>query len=157
DPHEALPVVRASRAELASDFAPFRAHADALMGMTAHLIVEAVDPEYPVTFSGPCIDLIRDQIGFAGLLMTDDISMGALRGSAGERAEASIDAGCDIVLHCDGDMADMQGVAAGAGRLDGGSLARAAAVDAEPRAVDEIDIEAVEARYLSLKKDPCHA
>ncbi|WP_340110111.1 glycoside hydrolase family 3 N-terminal domain-containing protein [Pikeienuella sp. HZG-20] len=155
DPHLSLPVVSASRAALEQDFAPFRAHADAPMGMTAHLMIDAVDAEYPVTFSGPCIDLIRDEIGFQGLLMTDDISMGALQGSIAERVTASLDAGCDIVLHCNGDMAEMEAAAEAAGRLEGRALARARAVDALPRAVEEIDIAEVERRYRAL--DPAKA
>ena len=150
DPHLSLPVVRASRAELEADFAPFRAHADAPMGMTAHLLIEAVDREYPATSSGPCIDLIREDIGFDGLLMTDDISMGALSGTIGERVEASLGAGCDIVLHCNGDMAEMQEAIAAAGPLEGDALSRVEMVDAIPRNVEEIDIAEVERRYLSL-------
>jgi len=157
DPHEHLPVVRASREELEADFAPFKAHNDCLMGMTAHLTIEAVDSEYPVTFSGPCIDLIRDDIGFDGLLMTDDISMGALTGTIEERSRASIDAGCDIVLHCNGERAEMEAVATGAELLSGKALGRAQAVDAAPRTPDDIDIEAVEARYKALKQEACHA
>lgn len=159
DPHLALPVVSAPRAELELDFAPFRAHADAPMGMTAHLVIEAVDPEYPVTFSGPCIDLIRDEIGFEGLLMTDDISMGALQGSTMERVEASLGAGCDIVLHCNGEMAEMEAAAAAAGALTGAALKRAEAVDALSREVEEIDIAEVRRRYdaLSSRKADRHA
>lgn len=150
DPHESLPVVRAPRSELIADFAPFHAHNDALMGMTAHLLIEAIDPEYPVTFSGPCIDLIRDEIVFDGLLMTDDISMGALQGDMAERSTAAIDAGCDVVLHCNGERAEMEAVAAHVGRLEGRALARAAAVDAAPRMVEEIDIEEVARRYGAI-------
>ncbi|MEM7545283.1 MAG: beta-N-acetylhexosaminidase [Pseudomonadota bacterium] len=157
DPHESLPIIRASREELAVDFAPFEAHNDALMGMTAHLIISAIDDEYPATFSGPCIDLIREDIGFDGLLMTDDISMGALSGTIEDRARASIDAGCDIVLHCNGERAEMEAVAAGSGNLEGVALTRAAAVDAAPRQPDDIDIALVEARYKSLQVEPCHA
>ncbi len=157
DPHESLPVVRASRAALATDFAPFRAHNDALMGMTAHLTIAAVDPEYPVTFSGPCIDLIREEIGFGGLLMTDDISMGALAGTTRQRTQASLDAGCDIVLHCNGDADEMADVAAMAGHLSGASLRRAQAVDAAPRTPEDIDMNLVAARYDALSKEACHA
>lgn len=150
DPHLSLPVVSASRAELELDFAPFRAHADAPMGMTAHLLIEAVDSEYPATVSGPCIDLIREELGFQGLLMTDDIVMGALSGTMAERARACLDAGCDIVLHCNGVMAEMEAVAAASGCLEGQALARAEAVDRIPRAVEEIDIAEVERRYQAL-------
>jgi len=157
DPHESLPVVRATRADLEVDFAPFRAHNDALMGMTAHLTIEAVDDEYPVTFSGPCIDLIREDIGFDGLLMTDDISMGALEGNMRERSEACLDAGCDIVLHCNGDAAEMADVAAATVALSGAALARDMAVDAAPRTPEDIDIAQVEARYREMSEEPCNA
>ncbi|MEL6794254.1 MAG: glycoside hydrolase family 3 N-terminal domain-containing protein, partial [Pseudomonadota bacterium] len=140
DPHEALPVTRVSRDQLEIDLAPFRAHADAPMGMTAHLIVECIDDEYPATTSGPVIDLIRDEIGFDGLLMTDDISMGALSGTVAERTVETLDAGVDVVLHCNGDMGEMRAVADVARQLNGDALRRAEAVDAIPRAVDEIDL-----------------
>lgn len=151
DPHLSLPVVKAPLAALVRDFAPFHAHRDALMGMTAHLLLEAVDREYPATFSGPCIDLIRERIGFDGLLMTDDISMGALSGSIAERTEAALDAGCDIVLHCNGDMAEMEAAAGGAGRLDGAALRRAEAVDKAPRIVEPTDLAELERRYLASR------
>jgi beta-N-acetylhexosaminidase len=157
DPHESLPVVRAPREDLEVDFAPFRAHNDALMGMTAHLTFDAIDDEYPVTFSGPCIDLIREDIGFGGLLMTDDISMGALAGTMRERTEASIGAGCDIVLHCNGKTSEMADVAAGAGLVDGDALRRVSAVDAASRVPEDIDIEMVDARYRALTKESCDA
>lgn len=159
DPHLSLPVVDAPRAELIRDFAPFRAHADAPMGMTAHLLLTAVDDEYPATFSGPCIDLIREEIGFDGLLMTDDIGMGALEGSIGERVAACLQAGCDIALHCNGDIAEMEEAAGAAGPLAGDALRRAKAVDAIPRRVEEIDIEEVARRYdaLSAVEARCRA
>ncbi|MEX2517989.1 MAG: glycoside hydrolase family 3 N-terminal domain-containing protein [Paracoccaceae bacterium] len=150
DPHLSLPVVDAPRAALEVDFAPFRAHADAPMGMTAHLLIEAVDREYPATFSGPCIDLIREEIGFQGLLMTDDIVMNALSGTMAERARACLDAGCDIVLHCNGVMEEMEAVTAASGLLEGEALSRAEAVDRIPRAVEDIDIAEVERRYRAL-------
>lgn len=150
DPHESLPVVRADLKTLAEDFGPFHAHADALMGMTAHLTLEAVDRERPVTFSRAAIRLIRDVIGFRGLLMTDDISMGALSGSVGDRTEASLAAGCDVVLHCNGDMDEMEEVASAAWLLENRALARAEAVDAAPRTPEEIDLEEVARRYDEL-------
>lgn len=157
DPHEALPVSRATREELAADLAPFIAHRDALMGMTAHLIVEAVDDEYPATCSGPVIDMIREEIGFNGLLMTDDISMGALSGTVADRTTESLGAGCDVVLHCNGDMVEMTAVAGAAEALEGAALARARAVDETPRTIEEIDLDLVAARYDELWKEPAHA
>lgn len=150
DPHESLPVTRASLSDLAEDFGPFHAHADALMGMTAHLILEAVDAERPVTCSRAAVHLIRDVIGFEGLLITDDVSMGALTGSIGDRTEASLAAGCDIVLHCNGDMDEMEEAASAAWLLEGEGLARAEAVDAAPRVPEDIDLEEVARRYDEL-------
>ena len=157
DPHAALPVIRESRDHLEWDFAPFRAHADALMGMTAHLVLTAIDDEYPATCSGPCVDLIREDIGFDGLLMTDDISMDALAGGVGERTRASLDAGCDVVLHCNGERAEMEEAAAAAGLLAGEALRRARAVDAAPRTIDEMDLGEVERRYRALGRETCDA
>ncbi|MEL7462458.1 MAG: glycoside hydrolase family 3 N-terminal domain-containing protein [Pseudomonadota bacterium] len=157
DPHEALPVTRVSRDQLEIDLAPFRAHADAPMGMTAHLIVECVDDEYPATTSGPVIDLIREEIGFDGLLMTDDISMGALSGAVAERTAESLDAGVDIALHCNGDMDEMTAVATAARPLAGDALRRAEAVDAIPREVEEIDLDMVAARYEMITGELANA
>lgn len=157
DPHEALPVVRAPRAALEADFAPFRAHADAPMGMTAHLLIEALDPDLPATFSPACLRAIREEIGFAGLLMTDDISMGALSGTVAERTAAALSAGCDIVLHCNGDAAEMAAAAGACGRLSGAARARAEAVDALPRRAEPADLAALEARYRAPGPETAHA
>ena len=87
------------------------------MGMTAHVVFTAFDPIAPATTSATMVaQVIRDSIGFQGLLMSDDLSMGALSGTLGERMRAALAAGCDIVLHCNGDMAEMQAVAAEASR-----------------------------------------
>ncbi|MGB0853443.1 MAG: glycoside hydrolase family 3 N-terminal domain-containing protein [Pikeienuella sp.] len=150
DPHEALPHVTAGRDALEADFAPFRDHADAPMGMTGHLVFDAIDPETVSTFSAPCIDLIRNEIGFDGLLMTDDLSMGALEGDIASRAARSRAAGCDMILHCNGDMAEMQAVAAHAGMLEGDALRRAQVVDAMPRDAVPLDVEQAAARYAEL-------
>ena len=129
DSHLELPVVDASRAELeAVDFPPFAAMADAPMAMTAHVVYTAIDKTAPATLSRKVIStIIRKQIGFRGLLMTDDLSMKALSGSYAEKTRRALEAGCDIVLHCNGDMAQMEEVAAAAGALKGKSLARAKA------------------------------
>jgi beta-N-acetylhexosaminidase len=129
DSHLALPVVDTPLAELeAHDFAPFRALADLPMAMTAHVVYAAVDPERPATTSPAVIDrVIRGSIGFDGLLISDDLSMKALRGDYASRARASLDAGCDVVLHCNGALDEMRAVAAGARPLDGRSLQRAQA------------------------------
>jgi len=101
DSHLQLPTVSASAAELEIDLAPFRALAGAPMAMTSHIVFEAWDGERPATLSPTVIgDVIRRQIGFDGLLMTDDIDMKALSGSAGDKAAGAIAAGCDVVLDC---------------------------------------------------------
>ncbi len=119
DSHGALPVVRASRKELAaSDLIPFKALADSPWGMTCHCVYTAVDAERPATRSPAVIgDLIRGEIGFAGVLVTDDLSMGALSGGYDERARTALEAGCDLALHCNGKMEEMMGVALGVGPI----------------------------------------
>ena len=128
DSHEALPRVAADLATLeAEDFAPFRALADLGLGMTAHIVYEALDAERPATLSPVVIRAIRGAIGFGGLLMSDDISMGALSGPLHDRAAAAIAAGCDVVLHCNGDRAETAAVAGAVPRLSGAALRRAEA------------------------------
>lgn len=129
DSHLELPIVDARRAELeAVDFPPFAAMADAPMAMTAHVVYTAIDRTAPATLSKKVIStIIRRQIGFRGLLMTDDLSMKALTGSYAEKTRRALDAGCDVVLHCNGEIAQMEEVAAAAGVLKGRSLARAKA------------------------------
>lgn len=113
DSHKELPVVEASREELAKDFAPFRSLAAAPSGMTAHIVYTALDPERPATQSPKVIaEVIRGEIGFDGLLFSDDLGMEALSGSIGERARASLDAGCDLALQCSGKLAEMEELAA---------------------------------------------
>jgi beta-N-acetylhexosaminidase len=115
DSHHDLPVVDSPPGKLeATDFEVFRALADLPMAMTAHVVYTAID-DRPATLSPPVITLIRDQIGFHGLLMTDDMSMKALAGEIGALTAAAIAAGCDVALHCNGDMAEMQAVVAAAG------------------------------------------
>lgn len=114
DSHQSLPRVTASLAELeASDFPPFRALAGLPMAMTAHVVYEAIDPDNPATLSAKVIgDIIRGSIGFKGLLISDDLSMGALSGTLATRATGALAAGVDLALHCTGDMAEMQEIAA---------------------------------------------
>jgi len=128
DSHFHLPVVTASLSELdANDFAPFRVLAGATMAMTAHVVYAAVDPDRPATTSPRVIaEIVRGRIGFSGLLMSDDISMQALAGPLADRTYEALNAGCDIVLHCNGDAAEMAQVAAAARPLAGESAARAA-------------------------------
>ena len=126
DSHKELPRVEASHAELsAHDFRPFRDLADLPMAMTAHIVYEAIDASAPATLSRKVIDtIIRGEIGFDGWLMSDDLSMKALIGSFAERAKGSLDAGCDVVLHCNGDMNEMKDVASGTRPLDDSGLRR---------------------------------
>lgn len=116
DSHEGLPAVSASHADLtAVDFHPFREISDAPFGMTAHIVYEAVDPAAPATMSRTVIsDIIRDEIGFDGLLISDDLSMHALTGSFRNRATDCLEAGCDLALHCNGDRDEMAAVVDGA-------------------------------------------
>jgi beta-N-acetylhexosaminidase len=127
DSHLALPVVTAPTPELAADFAPFRTLADLPMAMTAHVVYSALDPEAPATQSPRVVRLIREEIGFGGLLLTDDLSMQALQGGFGERVRRAMRAGCDVALHCNGDPDEMAAVAEAAPALAGPALARAEA------------------------------
>lgn len=126
DSHEALPVVHAALAELeVSDFAPFRALKDIPLGMTAHIVYEALDAATVATCSPTVIRFIRESIGFDGLLMSDDLSMKALAGSFEERTEKTLAAGCDLALHCNGEMTEMLAVAKHSLPLAGDGLRRA--------------------------------
>jgi beta-N-acetylhexosaminidase len=119
DSHLSLPTVAASRAELErTDFLPFKLLSDLPWAMTGHLLFEAIDPTQAITVSaGGVKDVIRGHIGFDGLLLSDDLSMQALGGSLGERAARSLAAGCDIALHCNGKMPEMQEVVANTGPM----------------------------------------
>jgi beta-N-acetylhexosaminidase len=152
DSHKSLPVVQTDRATLeASDFAAFRALAHLPLGMTAHVVFTAIDPTAPATTSPTIVrDVIRDSIGFTGLLMSDDISMSALSGSIAERTHAAIAAGCDIVLHCNGDMAEMVAVASEAPLLAADAAARAAAALAAKKRPAPFDRMAARAEFLRL-------
>jgi beta-N-acetylhexosaminidase len=127
DSHLDLPLVNASRGELEQvDFMPFAAFADCPMAMTAHVVYTALDPHNPATLSRKIVkDVIRKTIGFSGLLMTDDLSMKALGGTFAEKAQRALAAGCDVLLHCNGVLAEMEEVAANAGALEGKALRRA--------------------------------
>jgi len=119
DSHVELPVVTASVEELETDLAPFIALRDAPMGMTAHVVYTAWDAEECASLSRTVIgEVIRRRIGFDGLLMSDDLGMHALSGDFGQRAAGVLAAGCDIVLHCSGDLAEMQAVAGAVGSIE---------------------------------------
>jgi beta-N-acetylhexosaminidase len=112
DSHKELPVVTATSEELESDLEPFERLSWAPMGMTAHVVYTAWDPDHPASMSTTVIgDIIRRRIGFDGWLMSDDIGMEALAGDFGSRAAGVIAAGCDVALHCSGEMEEMLAVA----------------------------------------------
>lgn len=149
DSHLDLPHVTASPADLERDFAPFRALSDLPMGMTAHLVYDAIDPA-PATTSPRMMRLIRDQIGFDGLIMTDDISMQALSGPLAQRATASIAAGCDVILHCNGDMTEMVEVADASGEMTSAATVRALAAMGARKTPVALDIPALTAELEAL-------
>ena len=151
DSHHALPRVTTSLEELhATDFVPFQALADLPMAMTAHVVFEALDPERPATIAPDVIDVIRRDIGFDGLLMTDDVSMNALPGGTAERCEAALRAGCDLVLHCNGDRADMERVARTVPALAGRAEERAAAALVRRPEGATLDIDDARAELAAL-------
>ena len=142
DTHHDLPTVAVSHGELtAVDFAPFRALNDLPMAMTAHLVFAALDGERPATQSPRMIRVIREEIGFQGLLMSDDLNMQALAGTLADRTARTIAAGVDIALHCKGDMAEMVSVAGAAGVMGPEALARAKAAVAARQPVT-LDVQA---------------
>jgi len=152
DSHEKLPVVTTDRATLeATDFAAFRPLARLPLGMTAHVVFTALDPTAPATASPTMIgEVIRKSIGFAGALMSDDISMGALSGTIGERTRAALAAGCDLVLHCNGRLDEMQAVARESPMLAGAAAKRTDAALAARRKPDDVDLAAARMRFADL-------
>ena len=126
DSHDDLPRVGASRELLErTDFVPFKLLADLPWAMTGHLLYDAIDPTAAITVSASGIaDVIRGHIGFDGLLLSDDLSMQALGGSLGERAERSLAAGCDIALHCNGRLDEMVEVAGRSGAMTAAAVRR---------------------------------
>lgn len=150
DSHEALPDTDADPETLAAtDFAPFRTLADLPLGMTAHMVFSHFDPR-PATTSARMISIIRNEIGFGGLLLTDDLSMNALSGTLAERTAAAIAAGCDVALYCKGIMAEAEAVVAAAGDLTSAARARATAALAARLPPDPVDIRAAEAELRGL-------
>jgi beta-N-acetylhexosaminidase len=138
DSHQTAPVVHAALDELRRiDFAPFAALADLPLGMTAHVVYPALDPDNVATLSPAAIGAIRGEIGFDGLLMTDDICMGALGGTLADRCRAALAAGCDVILHCNGDLSEMEIVAQAAGAMTDAAMVRAGrALAARPEVTD---------------------
>ncbi len=150
DTHLALPTVTAHEDDLrATDFAPFRALADLPMAMTAHVVFAAWSDD-PATLSPEMVRVIREDIGFGGLLMTDDLTMEALSGTLAERARRARAAGVDVILHCKGDLAQMLEVAGACGSLSGAAAARGEAALAARRAPACVDTAALAAEWSAL-------
>ncbi|MBR0798021.1 beta-N-acetylhexosaminidase [Bradyrhizobium jicamae] len=152
DSHFRLPTVDTAKTELErTDFAAFRPLADLPMAMTAHVVFSALDPAQPATTSATIIEqVIRGLIGFHGLLMSDDVSMNALAGSIAERTAAIFSAGCDIVLHCNGDIDEMREVALETPELAGKALERANRALAARRLPAPLDRRAARAELDAL-------
>ncbi len=152
DSHFRLPTVDAPREELdRTDFAAFRPLADLPMAMTAHVVFSALDPAQPATTSATIIrQVIRGQIGFQGLLMSDDVSMNALAGSIAERTRAIVNAGCDMVLHCNGKLDEMRDVARETPELTGEALQRASRALASRKPPEPLDRRAARAELDAL-------
>jgi len=152
DSHLSLPCVEAERPALAeADWLPFRANAEAPLGMTAHILFPELDPSACATQSAAVIqDVIRGEIGFDGALLSDDLSMEALGGSLGERAAIARRAGCDLALHCNGVFDEMTAVLDAAGPLDGEALIRVERALARRRAPEPFDVALGRRRLLDL-------
>ncbi|ABE62574.1 Beta-N-acetylhexosaminidase [Nitrobacter hamburgensis X14] len=152
DTHHRLPIVNNSKADLeAVDFAAFKPLADLPMAMTAHVVFSAIDPTQPATTSATIIEqVIRGTIGFQGLLMSDDVSMNALTGSIAERTRAIVSAGCDMVLHCNGNLDEMRQVAGETPELSGKALDRARRALASRKPPQPFDREAARAEFDAL-------
>ncbi|WFU20358.1 beta-N-acetylhexosaminidase [Bradyrhizobium sp. CB3481] len=152
DSHFRLPTVENPQKELErTDFAAFQPLADLPMAMTAHVVFSAIDPVQPATTSATIISqVIRGVIGFQGLLMSDDVSMNALAGSIAERTRAIVDAGCDMVLHCNGKLDEMREVARETPELAGEALERARRALASRRPPEPFDRQAGRAELEAL-------
>src|SRR5215216_5402498 len=152
DSHFKLPTVDIGRTELErTDFAAFQPLADLPMAMTAHVVFSALDPAHPATTSATIIrQVIRGVIGFQGLLMSDDVSMNALAGSIAERTQAIVNAGCDMVLHCNGKLDEMRDVARQTPKLSGLALERADKAMASRKPPEPFDRQAARAELEAL-------
>lgn len=152
DSHHHLPVVDADLTDLhTEDFSPFRALRDMPWAMTGHIVFTEFDEKHPATTSRVIIEsVIRSHIGFDGVLVSDDLSMNALSGTVGERAAAALRAGCDIALHCNGDLDEMKDVAASCAPLTANARARLSLAEAMRRQPEPFDREAALARLNEL-------
>lgn len=152
DSHKELPVVHTARAELeAWDFAPFKTLSYLPAAMVAHVVYTDIDADRPSSISPTVIgDIVRGHIGFDGLLFSDDLSMQALSGTLGQRTAAVLAAGCDVALHCNGQMAEMQDVVANARALDREGLRRWSAAEGLVTAVPPTDISSLRAEFDRL-------
>ena len=152
DSHLTLPVVDAAAPLLrATDWQPFRVCRAAPFAMTAHVLFPALDPEWPATLSARVIgEVIRGELGVTGALLSDDLSMGALTGSLGERTAAARAAGCDLALHCNGRHHEMVEVLAAAGPLEGAAAARCRRALDQLRPATPLDLPQAEARLDAL-------
>lgn len=154
DSHEELPTVHEPLTLLQqTDFVPFTKLNQLPLGMTAHILYTAIDEQLPATLSSKVIGLIRNQIGFDGLLMSDDLSMKALGGSFEERTRLSLLAGCDVVLHCNGDMGEMQAISSALPELTVDALRRLASAQAKLHKPTSFDYAAAEQRIAALEGD----
>lgn len=150
DSHFDLPTVDAARDGLdAHDFAPFKALNDLPMGMTAHLVYSAIDNQ-AATLSKPVMEVIRTDIGFDGLIMTDDIAMKALSGDLATLSRDALAAGCDVILHCNGTLSERRKVAQASGEMDDNAQRRAQAALKARKTPDQIDISAYDAELKAL-------
>lgn len=141
DSHKELPVVLASAEELETDLEPFERLANAPMGMTAHVVYTAWDADRPASLSPVVIhDIIRERIGFDGWLMSDDLGMEALQGDFASRAAGVVAAGCDVALHCSGNMAEMKAVASAIPHMSADGHERLA----RAMALTRLDVEGID-------------
>ena len=157
DSHRSLPIVEAGLGELeASDFRPFKALADMPWAMTGHVVYRAIDPDRPATISPVVVArIVRGAIGFDGVLIGDDLSMEALSGSLAGRAAATLAAGCDLALHCNGEMSEMTSLAEAIPAITGATSAR---LGRAPRPTPaDLDADFLSARLERLLEDGVHA
>ena len=146
-----MPRVLSDTMALESDFAAFRPLAGLPLGMTAHVVFSAIDRLAPATTSVTMVrEVIRGSIGFAGLLMSDDVSMGALSGTIAERSQQALAAGCDVVLHCNGDLAEMREVAGVAPELGGAAARRAGRIPRQTANSGRMPLLSGSSRKLAL-------